>query len=163
MTLEGIDVGDEIIVIGLFTAFSGENRHFPIARIGNLAMLPTEPIPVKDFEPMEVYWAEGRSIGGLSGSPVFVRQTVNTTIPDRSGKKLPFAGTGTIYFLGLLHGHWDIPKSLGNITQAETINMGVSIIVPAHKIWEVVNQHDLAEQRTLEDETFCLEKLRSRT
>jgi len=161
MTSEGIGIGDEIIVIGLFTAFSGKNRHFPIARIGNLAMLPTEPIPVKGFDPMEAYLAEGRSIGGLSGSPVFVRQTVNTTIPNRSGKKLPFAGTGQIYFLGLLHGHWDIPKSLDNISQAEAVNMGVSIVVPAHKIWEVVSQSDLVEQRTLEDETVRIEKLRS--
>ncbi len=160
MTSEGIGIGDEIAVIGLFTAFSGQNRHFPIARIGNLAMLPTERIPVKGFDPMEAYLAEGRSIGGLSGSPVFVRQTINGTVPDRSGIQVPFAGTGQIHFLGLMHGHWDIPKSLDGVTQVEAVNMGISIVVPAHKIWEVVNHPELAVERTELDEAIGKEKLR---
>jgi hypothetical protein len=94
---EGIGIGDEIAIIGLFTRFSGKGRHFPIARIGNLAMLPTERIPVGGFAPMEAYLAEGRSIGGLSGSPVYVRKTVNTNLPSVGDQ--PLAGTGRIYFL----------------------------------------------------------------
>jgi len=156
---EGIGIGDEIAVIGLFTRFSGKGRHFPIARIGNLAMLPTERIPVGGFAPMEAYLAEGRSIGGLSGSPVFVRKTVNTTLPH-SGDQ-PFAGTGRIYFIGLIHGHWDLSKDL-SIAQAEAVNMGISIIVPAHKIWEVVNQPELAEQRANYDMEVGKEKLRAK-
>ena len=65
----GIGIGDEIAVVGLFTKFWGQKRLFPIVRTGNLAMLPSERVPVKQFDPMEVYLAEGRSIGGLSGSP----------------------------------------------------------------------------------------------
>jgi hypothetical protein len=82
-------------------------------------------------------------------------------VPDGSGKKLPFAGTGQIYFLGLLHGHWDVPKTLDKITQAEAVNMGVSIVVPAHKIWEVLNRPELEEERRLQDEMIGKEKLRT--
>jgi hypothetical protein len=160
---KGIGIGDEIAAIGLFTAFSGQNRHFPIARIGNLAMLPTERIPVQDFDPMEVYLAEGRSIGGLSGSPVFVRQTINTTIPGAAGKQLSFAGTGPIYFLGLIHGHWNLPVSLEKSSQAEAVNMGISIVVPAHKIAEVLNHPELVEQRKQQDDLVLKEKPPSST
>jgi hypothetical protein len=76
------------------------------------------------------------------------RKTVNTTLPSVGDQ--PFAGTGRIYFLGLIHGHWDLAKDL-SIAQAEAVNMGISIIVPAHKIWEVVNQPELKEQRTKYD------------
>jgi hypothetical protein len=154
----GIGIGDEIAAIGLFTSFSGTNRHFPIVRIGNIAMLPTERVPVKEFDPMEVYLAEGRSIGGLSGSPVFVRQTVNATIPGADGKQVPFAGTGQIYFLGLIHGHWNLPVSLERSSQAEAVNMGISIVVPAHKIAEVLNHPELVEQRRQQDVLVLKEK-----
>jgi hypothetical protein len=123
---EGIGFGDEIAVIGLFTGFSGEKKHFPFARIENLAMLPNERIPLEGFDPMEAYLAEGRSIGGLSGSPVFVRQTVNTTLTNHKGKPVPFAGVGQIYFLGLIHGHWDLPRSFEKTPDTEAVNMGIS-------------------------------------
>lgn len=55
-----IGVGDEITAIGVFTRFSYEDRHLPVARTGNLAMLPPLRIPVKNFDPMEAY-------GGDSG------------------------------------------------------------------------------------------------
>lgn len=118
-------------------------------------MLPGERLPLEGFDPMEAYLAEGRSIGGLSGSPVFVRQTVNTSIPNQKGEKIPFAGIGQIYFLGLVHGHWDLPKSFEKTPHSEAVNMGISVIVPAHKIWEVVNHPELAEQRRLNDEAVA--------
>jgi hypothetical protein len=155
---EGIGIADEISVVGLFTAFSGKDRHYPIVRTGNLAMLPTERIPVEEFDPMEAYLAEGRSIGGLSGSPVFVRKTVNISVRDSSGQEWPLAGTGKIYFLGLVHGHWDAPKSLEAIIQSEVVNMGVSIVVPAHKVWEVLNQPELSEKRKRDDEWFAQQR-----
>jgi hypothetical protein len=152
----GLGIGDEIAVIGLFTRFSGKDRHFPIVRIGNLAMLPSEPIPVKHFEPMEVYLAEGRSIGGLSGSPVFIRQTVNIDLNEGKGEFIPFAGCGQIYFLGLMHGHWEVsPQQMRSqaVEVSEAVNMGVSIIVPAHKIMEIIYQPELvALRRQYDDE-----------
>jgi hypothetical protein len=67
---DNIGLGDEISVVGLFTNFVGTSKHFPAVRTGNIA----DKVPMPDG-PMEVYLAEGRSIGGLSGSPVFVRPT----------------------------------------------------------------------------------------
>ena len=160
MQKTGIGIGDEITAVGLFTRFWGQNQYSAIARIGNLVMLPKDRVPVKSFEPMEAYLAEGRSIGGLSGSPVFVRQTVNITLEGDKGAVLPFAGTGQIYFLGLMHGHWEVSKAVlekEGIEAVEAVNMGVSIIVPAHKILEILYQPELVKMRKDIDEEISAE------
>jgi hypothetical protein len=71
-----IGIGDEVFFPGLFTYAPGHRRNIPILRHGNLAMLPDEPIQV-DSGFAEVYLIEARSIGGISGSPVFVRPTMS--------------------------------------------------------------------------------------
>lgn len=147
-----IGVGDEIAAIGVFTRFSHEDRHLPIVRNGNLAMVPPLRIPVKNFEPMEAYVAE---IDGLSGSPIWVRATAdfNTVQKDRGEEKPPVPSD--LIFLGLLHGRWEVPKEAMKGLSAqytEHITSGMSIIVPAHKLLEVINQPELAEMRKENDE-----------
>jgi len=39
---------------------------------GNIAAMPEELIEVRDFGMMQAYLVESRSLGGISGSPVFV-------------------------------------------------------------------------------------------
>jgi hypothetical protein len=75
---------------------------------------------------MEAYLAEGRSIGGLSGSPVFVRNTVNIPIPGPEGKVKYISGVGGVHLLGLMHGHWNASSPALNTEEAEVVNMGVS-------------------------------------
>lgn len=65
-----IDVGDEVIITGLFRHHNGTNRNLPIVRIGNISAMPMEKIQTKETL-MDGYLIEARSIGGLSGSPVF--------------------------------------------------------------------------------------------
>jgi hypothetical protein len=82
---------------------------------------------------------EARSIGGLSGSPAFVFETVPV-------------GIGTFYLLGLMHGHWDIPPQMKNDFKINPelfgrVNMGIAIVVPAKKILEVLNHPQLVTQR----------------
>ena len=143
----GIGIGDEIVIIGLFTKFFGSTHLIPIVRTGNLAMMPKDRVPVKNFGEMEAYLAEGRSIGGLSGSPVFVRNTVNIPAQTAKGKLGHISGLGPLHFLGLMHGHWDLPASFSAAQQAEAVNMGVSIIVPAKKILEVLYHPELVAMR----------------
>ena len=138
-----IGLGDELVIIGLFTQFYGKTKVIPLVRTGNIAMMPKDKLPVKGFEPMEVYLAEGRSIGGLSGSPVFVRNTVKMPMQTAHGKPAYMAGLGRAHLLGLVHGHWDVPISFSTTQQAEAVNMGVSIIVPAKKILETLYNPEL--------------------
>ena len=141
-----LGLGDEIIVVGLFTRFSGFTRLTPIVRTGNIAMMPKDSIPVKGFGPMEAYLAEGRSIGGLSGSPVFVRHTLKLPVATKTGTE-HLSGLGSFHLLGLMHGHWEVPTAFANTEEAEAVNMGVSIVVPAKKILEVLYHPELVAMR----------------
>ena len=151
-----IGAGDEITAVGMFTRFSHEDRHMPIVRTGNLAMLPTMRIPVKNFEPMEAYVAE---IEGLSGSPIWMRPTSSFNAGQKHGGKekqsAPLNADTDMIFLGLLHGRWEIAeRAMQGLSAQYTKNMtsGMSIIVPAHKILEVINQPELAAMREAKDE-----------
>jgi hypothetical protein len=90
---------------------------------------------------------EARSIGGLSGSPVFVRETINL----KTGDDEFLSGLGPIYLLGVIHGHWDIPPDAKNdirvVDETGSVNMGVAIVTPASKLLDVINQDELMEAR----------------
>jgi hypothetical protein len=141
-----IGLGDELIIVGLFTRFIGTTHLIPIVRSGNIAMMPKDRLPIKGFGQMEAYLVESRSIGGLSGSPVFVRNTVKMPVQTKDGITHIY-GLGDGHLLGLVHGHWDLPLSFPASEQAEAVNMGVSIVVPAKKILETLNHPELAEMR----------------
>lgn len=133
-----IGIGDEVFITGLFAHATGSQINQPIVRMGNIALMPIEPIPT-NLGNIEAYLIEARSIGGLSGSPAFVRETVAL-------------GLGRFYLLGLMHGHWDIPADKKNdfFVNKEilgTVNMGIAIVVPAKKILETLNNPDLIQQR----------------
>ncbi len=142
-----IGTGDEVFVTGLFAHLTGAARNLPIVRMGNIAMMPGEPVPTKEFGDIEAYLIEARSIGGVSGSPVFV---------FKSNK---------YYLLGLMHGHWDIPpQSKNDATRVDEdtygqVNMGIAIVVPAKKILEVLNRSELVEMRRATDERRRKEKI----
>jgi len=136
----GIGEGDEVFIVGLFSYHSGSNKNLPIVRTGNIAMISDEPVQTRKFGNMEAYLIEARSIGGLSGSPVFVaKQTGNRK--------------WSISPLGLVHGHWDIgPEKIIDVTAEDTakragVNTGIAIVVPAKKILETVSREELSAQR----------------
>lgn len=149
---EGIGVGDEVFLTGLFGRHSGTNRNIPIVRIGNIAAMPEEPIrTIQWAEEMKAYLIESRSIGGLSGSPVFVHLG---TVREIDGK--PDFLTNKYYLLGLMHGHWDVPvhrvedgisMDANLFDSIERINMGIAIVVPAKKLLEVLNHPELVQMR----------------
>ncbi len=147
MRTKNIGLGDEVFMTGLFIHLAGSARNQPIVRMGNIAMIPDEPIPTSDLGDIEGYLIESRSIGGLSGSPAFVRETVSM-------------GLGAFYLLGLMHGHWDIPSeqrddSARPDAPADSygkVNMGIAVVVPAKKIREVLFQPGLVEMRSDADQ-----------
>lgn len=58
-------------------------------------------------------------------------------------------------FLGLLHGRWEVSQRAmegQNAQYTEDMISGMSIIVPAHKILEVINQAELVTMRKRNDE-----------
>lgn len=148
-----IGIGDETIITGLFTAAPGTTRNIPIVRHGNIAMMPGEQIQT-ELGYADVYLVEARSIGGLSGSPVFVRHTLSLRVKrEMSGQDEVFYGNGPgITLLGLMHGHWDIRESEMNKSsiihdRQRGVNLGVGIVVPAIKIYETLYAPNLVAMR----------------
>jgi hypothetical protein len=151
-----IGIGDDVFTVGLFTYHAGTQRNMPIVRYGNVAMLPDEPIQVGDGF-AEVYLIEARSIGGLSGSPVFVRKTTSLPITSEHLTERKLDGLGRLFFLGMMRGHWDINESDLNKPsfihdRRRGVNLGIGMVVPAAKILEVINHPDLVALRAHREE-----------
>jgi len=145
ITSKRVGVGDETFITGLFTEAPGKSQNMPIVRHGNIAMLPEEQIQT-DLGYADVYLVEARSIGGISGSPVFVRAL-------DEGEESPARGSVRgMKLLGLAHGHWDIKES--EINQASIVhdrktgvNLGIGIVTPATKILDILNSEANKELR----------------
>jgi hypothetical protein len=129
-----------------------------------------QPIQTGDSK-MEAHLIEARSIGGISGSPTFVRQTISVGFGDpkhfgehelykqltpeemRKMKDTLFlSGIGPFFLLGLTQGHWDISSSQKNQNQivedlGGEVNMGIALVVPATKILDTINHPELVEMR----------------
>jgi len=151
---EGIDIGDEVFLVGLFSQHYGSRRNIPILRVGNIAQMPEEPI-MTSMGMMESYLIEARSIGGISGSPVFVHLGgIRTTFKgEAQSSKFEYA----YYLLGLMHGHWDLPAPDADMLVEDTlpderVNMGIAVVVPVQKILEVINQEELVAIRKKAEE-----------
>jgi hypothetical protein len=82
-----VAVGDEVFITGLFSQRHGTRRNIPIVRVGNLACMTEEKVSTNYFGDMDAILIEARSIGGLSGSPVFLNLGITRIIK----KQIKFA------------------------------------------------------------------------
>jgi hypothetical protein len=151
-----IGVGDEVFISGLFAPHIGATKNIPIVRIGNIAAMPEELVDTADFGKMKAFLLECRSIGGLSGSPVFASPGPVRVLGERVWlNQTNFLRQFRI--LGLMHGHFAFPplsKIIGDdpLTR-ERLNMGIAIVPTYDKILEVLNQPFVQdyEARALEE------------
>lgn len=141
MAANEVDLGDEVFISGLFIHHYGARRNIPIVRTGNLAALDEEPVSTKRG-PIQAYLVEARSIGGLSGSPVFLN--LGQTRVIGGGLQLGSGGP-TFLLLGLIHGHYEADSQEALLVQdgkeetiRASINAGIAIVVPFARIREVV-------------------------
>lgn len=134
--MDDVGVGDELQITGLFIHHRGSRRNVPVVRSGIIATMPDadEPVYTSRGE-MDAYLAEIRSLGGLSGSPVFV------VLPGWRKKQSAPLHEWRTYLLGLVHGHWDERSATSEYVAAETekIHQGMAVIVPASKILDLLN------------------------
>jgi hypothetical protein len=141
-----LGIGEELFLPGLFVNHTGKSRNIPIVRTGTIAAMPDESIS-SEIGPLHAYLAEARSIGGLSGSPVFV-----STGPVRNiGNDVVLESGRSFYLLGLMHGHYRVNASKTDTLGDEAINMGIAIVLPVARIIETINQPEVAQMRERED------------
>jgi hypothetical protein len=161
-----IGIGDEVFITGLFSPVADESHNMPIVRHGNIAMMPSKQIQT-ELGYADVYLVETRSLGGLSGSPVFVRPTgVVPTQQWLHGQGSAILGLqDNMKLLGMMHGHWDVKESEMNNPRLNHdrrgVNYGIGICVPAYKIAETINCPPLLEMRMKNDDKLKKESVPS--
>jgi hypothetical protein len=159
-----IGIGEELFYPSLFLHHRGRGRNHPVMRFGTLAAMPIEPVITKSG-PIKAYLMEGRSIGGHSGAPVFVNFFAPRTYHHERPVPLPTPAEAAMPYrlLGLLRSYLKAKDSGEYLTDEPTtedlwINSGISTIVPADEIIEVLMQSDLTELR-MADEKRLVEGL----
>jgi|ERR1017187_1280103 hypothetical protein len=144
-----VGLGDEVFVTGLFRHHHGNRRNVPIVRIGNIACLVEEKISTNNYGEIDAYLIECRSIGGLSGSPVFL----NLGFVRHIQGQIKYAQGGAILLLfGLIHGHYDSKVNIvdevhqDDLLTPERVNTGIAIVVPFQRIEEVISLYEASKK-----------------
>jgi hypothetical protein len=150
-----VNPGGDLFFPGLFSQRHGNERNIPIMRTGTVAALPSEPVRTKWGVLPSAYLIEARSIGGISGSPVFSRHgfLISRTPENQT----------SVALLGLVHGHYegDLENS-DTIREAGTdfgkplsVNAGIAIVVPIAYVRAVLERPVFkAERERLRHELF---------
>jgi hypothetical protein len=137
-----LELGVQVLVIGLFTHHKGTKRNIPIARIGSLACLVEEKVVSPQYGEMDAYLVETHSIGGLSGSPVFLRPPL-WALTDKGQPKLRSEGYA-IYLIGIMHGHFDEVRrdaaQTNKTDRVSMINTGIAIVTPVDRLPRLVEK-----------------------
>jgi hypothetical protein len=158
--------GDEIFMVSRFEAHDGTTSNEPVVRFGTLAKRRPVPVPNKKLgTDQESFLTEMRSLPGHSGSPTFVYFT-GTAARLGADERPPEAA---VYVLGIdwghlpHHAHVLVPPPKGEM-DAKPVperwyveeNSGISCVVPAWKITEILEgDEDLVSRRAETEETFA--------
>jgi hypothetical protein len=152
-----VGIGDEVVVSGLFTRRTGRQKNIPIVRFGNIASMPSEPI--HDSETgldFSAYLVEFRSIGGLSGSPVFAYLGPGRISPR--GKIVRPEHRAFVCLLGVVRGHWNhkepIPFQTAHEDEIGNINWGVGVVTPISELEPILNSEEFVKERENLDQKF---------
>jgi hypothetical protein len=146
---------------------SGQNRVQFSEPYGNLAGMPEELLRTK-YGDMSAYLVEMRSIGGLSGSPVFLNKSQEPLppgfMPDLRFQRDPEQVVWSqLPLLGLVHGHFDV-QNLNEDSVVDddatrgAINAGIGVVIPVQKIVETLYQPELVAERKKIEATFDKEE-----
>jgi hypothetical protein len=153
-----LGIGDEVVMPGLFYPARGNSRNTPIARMGSLALIPDHDLPGQRGA-VEATLIEVRSVGGMSGSPVYIRSTVPSNV-----RQLYMPGEvhfenipGKWWLLGIVIQHWETdPDDINEpyfeaLPRSEAVhrgvNVGVAMIVRAHRLKDLLYRHDVVIHR----------------
>lgn len=152
-----IGLGETTILIGRFVNHEGRQQNRPTVRFGSISSMPNEPLDLGNGRFQESYLVEVRSIGGYSGSPVFVAHPL-MTFPAIAGQLMAsFSLLGIdcghledcSYVEELVHGTWaprDTLRSVGNT--------GMAYVLPSWRIREVLDSPLLAAMREKDADNY---------
>ncbi len=140
-----VGVGDDVVMLGRFVGHDGRERNLPIARFGNIAMMPGEPVEDARGLRVDAFLAEMHSLPGFSGSPVLLH--IGPGSDRGNGTMMPFHSL-TLALLGIDTGHKQANEKVYEGDSDETVNeswrvrqnTGIAIVSPVWRIDEVLRQ-----------------------
>jgi hypothetical protein len=133
---EAIGIGNEVFFAGLFIGHSETVRNEPIVRSGIIAAMP-ETIESGGL-PQHAFLIESRSVGGLSGSPVFA--SVGFWRHDEDGQLKLRTTFRSTYLIGLISGHWNAEAEIEGGIEREFVNMGIAKVTPMDKVLPLMEE-----------------------
>jgi hypothetical protein len=160
--VSGPTVGDEVFTIGLYTSHYGQIKNIPVVRVGNIAMIPEEPVQTqRGF--IDAYLVETRSIAGLSGSPVYLN-----IFPILHGKEgvsiLQNQGHSIIgimvgyHIISTAEDQISVPSTQGGDTVVEYSlderNTGFAIVVPIERVYEILKSELVLKMLDFDVDSF---------
>jgi hypothetical protein len=86
---------------------------------------------------------------GISGSPVWVRETIEVRCVRETGRPVNVRALGDMKLLGMIQAHWDV-SDINKYDWAHDpkgVNIGIGAVVPAKKILEIVEIPEIAALR----------------
>jgi hypothetical protein len=163
-----IGPGDEAFMIGRFVGHNETERIRPSARFGNISMMACHHISHPHYRLQESFVLETRSLGGYSGSPVFVHTPYGDAHFAGEWREARQKSSGGPWLLGVDWGHTLIYR---NVLDGETlapvqprmkveINSGMMNVVPAWQLQKLLDDPTLATKRSKSDEKIT--KLKAR-
>jgi len=135
-------VGDEVFMLGRFISHNSLQLNQPLARFGNIAMMPGQTVKDGRGLDVEAFLVEMRSLSGFSGSPVFVYMGPGTY--RGNGEMMPFYSE-TIGLIGIDTGHKVANVKIESNTDemhnqlSVPLNTGISIVAPMWRIDELLD------------------------
>lgn len=165
--------GDLVYVVGVYKFLHGVKRNMPAVHTGYIAaMADGEEIYTGDWRAADPDKADLIAVSGhliqaptlpaSSGSPVFVRRSLDHMMPDpafvlpedaKPGDKVKVplvraASYGSVWLLGLWQGAWgDVTRMVSLPDGTVDMGTGMGVCVPAIKILEVLDHPELVELR----------------
>lgn len=155
-----IGPGDECFMVGRQIYHDGKQRNEPVLRFGNLAMLPQPIWQPGRRRDQESFLVEMHTLSGFSGSPVIVHWV---TVGGRAEPQQPKGGvayaslvTNRAWLLGVDWGFIPaVPTLLDDRTDRTRFNSGMSAVVPAWKVAELLDRKEFAVTRKKKDQEIA--------
>jgi len=168
MPFHNLGPGDDVYMVGRLV-YRSVQRNLPVVHTGVITMMPLEPLKRDDGFLQESFIVECRSIGGFSGSPVFVRCR-RDELPDIS---FPLPGAPSDYRQWLLGINWcHLPAQLEDVYsingdeldetpyQARS-NSGFAGVIPAWKLRDLIDGDVARAMREADEKAMTKKKAKS--
>ena len=164
--------GEDVFMVGRFVDHDGGLVNRPAVRFGNISVMPT-PIEQPNGRMADSYCIDLNSRTGYSGSPVFLYRTPGYDLTDvvkEGDGNLLLAGVNFLGFLGIHFAQFpefwefaDGPKKKAAKESGEPLLLGgkyvkglsgMTCVLPAWNILEVLNMPNLKARRDRDNQVF---------